>query len=153
MDLGFIACCSAPPDRLAADRCCAARALPLLLCLHLGVVMALFATMPYGKFAHGVYRSAALLKWANCSSGSPSAGFGSLAGAGRASARCAVGCRAADLAGLVLRTVVAMPVWRPQLHRLGMRASRCGWALSGRSEPRSQASRAFTNSCLKASKL
>ncbi|MDN3919534.1 tricarballylate utilization 4Fe-4S protein TcuB [Roseateles violae] len=39
-------------------------ALPLLLCLHLGCVMALFATLPYGKFAHGIYRSAALLKWA-----------------------------------------------------------------------------------------
>jgi citrate/tricarballylate utilization protein len=26
------------------------------------VVMALFATLPYGKFAHGIYRSAALLK-------------------------------------------------------------------------------------------
>jgi citrate/tricarballylate utilization protein len=26
--------------------------------------MAFFATMPYGKFAHGVYRAAALLKWA-----------------------------------------------------------------------------------------
>lgn len=39
-------------------------ALALLLALHLGVVMALFATMPYGKFAHGFYRSAALLKWA-----------------------------------------------------------------------------------------
>ena len=39
-------------------------ALPLLLCLHLGAVMAFFATMPYGKFAHGIYRSAALLKWA-----------------------------------------------------------------------------------------
>ena len=38
--------------------------MPLLLCLHLGAVMAFFATMPYGKFAHGVYRSAALLKWA-----------------------------------------------------------------------------------------
>ena len=37
--------------------------LPLALCLHLGAVMALFATMPYGKFAHGIYRSAALLKW------------------------------------------------------------------------------------------
>ncbi|SNS87970.1 citrate/tricarballylate utilization protein [Noviherbaspirillum humi] len=35
----------------------------LLLVLHLGVVMALFATLPYGKFAHGIYRSAALLKW------------------------------------------------------------------------------------------
>ena len=39
-------------------------ALALLLSVHLGVVMALFATLPYGKFAHGVYRSAALLKWA-----------------------------------------------------------------------------------------
>ena len=29
-----------------------------------GVVMALFATLPYGKFAHGVYRCAALLKLA-----------------------------------------------------------------------------------------
>jgi citrate/tricarballylate utilization protein len=37
-------------------------ALPVLLAVHLGVVMALFATLPYGKFAHGVYRSAALLK-------------------------------------------------------------------------------------------
>jgi len=34
----------------------------LLLAVHLGVVMALFATMPYGKFAHGIFRSAALLK-------------------------------------------------------------------------------------------
>ncbi|HWS74805.1 MAG TPA: tricarballylate utilization 4Fe-4S protein TcuB [Quisquiliibacterium sp.] len=39
-------------------------ALALLLAVHLGAVMALFATLPYGKFAHGVYRSAALLKWA-----------------------------------------------------------------------------------------
>jgi len=39
-------------------------ALALLLALHLGVVMALFLTLPYGKFAHGVFRSAALLKWA-----------------------------------------------------------------------------------------
>ena len=36
----------------------------LLLAVHLGVVMALFLTLPYGKFAHGIYRSAALLKWA-----------------------------------------------------------------------------------------
>jgi len=34
----------------------------LLLAVHLGVVMALFATMPYGKFAHGIFRSAAMLK-------------------------------------------------------------------------------------------
>ena len=38
-------------------------AMALLLAVHLGVVMALFATLPYGKFAHGVYRCAALLKW------------------------------------------------------------------------------------------
>jgi citrate/tricarballylate utilization protein len=36
----------------------------LLLALHLGVVMAFFLTMPYGKFAHGIFRTAALLKWA-----------------------------------------------------------------------------------------
>ena len=39
-------------------------AMALLLCLHLGAVMALFATLPYGKFAHGVFRSAALLRYA-----------------------------------------------------------------------------------------
>lgn len=39
-------------------------ALGSLLAVHLGVVMALFLTLPYGKFAHGIYRSAALLKWA-----------------------------------------------------------------------------------------
>jgi len=38
-------------------------AMGLLLAVHLGAVMALFLTLPYGKFAHGVYRSAALLKW------------------------------------------------------------------------------------------
>ncbi|EBZ6136266.1 tricarballylate utilization protein TcuB [Salmonella enterica subsp. enterica serovar Enteritidis] len=36
----------------------------ILLALHLGVVMALFLTLPYGKFAHGFFRCAALLKWA-----------------------------------------------------------------------------------------
>jgi citrate/tricarballylate utilization protein len=39
-------------------------AMPALLALHLGVVMAMFLTLPYGKFAHGIFRSAALLKWA-----------------------------------------------------------------------------------------
>ncbi len=37
-------------------------AMALLLCLHLGAVMALFATLPYGKFAHGIFRTAALLR-------------------------------------------------------------------------------------------
>ena len=38
-------------------------AMALLLAVHLGVVMALFLTLPYGKFAHAVYRCAALLKF------------------------------------------------------------------------------------------
>jgi citrate/tricarballylate utilization protein len=32
------------------------------LVVHLGFVMSFFLTMPYGKFAHGIYRTAALLK-------------------------------------------------------------------------------------------
>jgi citrate/tricarballylate utilization protein len=35
-----------------------------LLFVHLGLVMALFVTMPYGKFVHGLYRSLALLRYA-----------------------------------------------------------------------------------------
>jgi citrate/tricarballylate utilization protein len=35
----------------------------LWLAIHLGTVMALFVTLPYGKFAHGIFRSAALLKF------------------------------------------------------------------------------------------
>jgi citrate/tricarballylate utilization protein len=40
------------------------RFMALLLAVHLGAVMALFLTLPYGKFAHGIFRSAALLKFA-----------------------------------------------------------------------------------------
>ena len=36
--------------------------MPALLAIHLGVVLAFFATLPYGKFAHAVYRVAALAK-------------------------------------------------------------------------------------------
>jgi citrate/tricarballylate utilization protein len=38
-------------------------AMALWLAIHLGTVMALFLTLPYGKFAHGIFRSAALLKF------------------------------------------------------------------------------------------
>lgn len=35
-----------------------------LLALHLGAVFAFFITMPYGKFVHGIYRFAALVRYA-----------------------------------------------------------------------------------------
>ena len=38
------------------------RVMGLLLVVHLGVVLALFVTLPYGKFVHGLYRGAALRK-------------------------------------------------------------------------------------------
>jgi len=63
MDRGFIALLlltSATGLGLLIGRDTAAMA--TLLAVHLGVVMALFATLPYGKFAHGIYRCAALLK-------------------------------------------------------------------------------------------
>lgn len=37
-------------------------AMGVLLRIHLGVVLGLFFTLPYGKFVHGIYRSAALLR-------------------------------------------------------------------------------------------
>jgi len=37
----------------------------VLLMVHLGAVLALFVTLPYGKFVHGLYRTAALLKYAS----------------------------------------------------------------------------------------
>jgi len=39
-------------------------AMGVLLALHLGVVFGLFVTMPYGKFVHGLYRYAALARYA-----------------------------------------------------------------------------------------
>ena len=64
MDRGFIALLfltSASGLALLAGRDTGAMA--ALLAVHLGIVMALFLTLPYGKFAHGIYRSAALLKY------------------------------------------------------------------------------------------
>ena len=37
-------------------------AMGLLLAIHLGAVFAFFITMPYGKFVHGLYRYAALVR-------------------------------------------------------------------------------------------
>lgn len=39
-------------------------AMGTLLALHLGAVFALFITLPYGKFVHGLYRVAALVRYA-----------------------------------------------------------------------------------------
>ncbi len=39
-------------------------AMGLLLSVHLGVVLALFLSMPYGKFVHGLYRFLALVQYA-----------------------------------------------------------------------------------------
>ncbi|MFO1220131.1 MAG: tricarballylate utilization 4Fe-4S protein TcuB [Burkholderiaceae bacterium] len=65
MDLGFIALLGlAAASGIALALLRETAAMPLVLCVHLGAVMALFATMPYGKFVHGAYRAAALVKWA-----------------------------------------------------------------------------------------
>jgi citrate/tricarballylate utilization protein len=50
-------------------------AMGLLLALHLGVVFALFITMPYGKFVHGIYRFLALVRYAK-ERGAMAAGHG-----------------------------------------------------------------------------
>ena len=39
-------------------------AMGVLLAIHLGIVLGLFLTLPYGKFVHAVYRLAALLRYA-----------------------------------------------------------------------------------------
>jgi citrate/tricarballylate utilization protein len=65
MDLGFIALLlTVSLSGLALWLLRSSALMPFLLAIHLGSVMALFLTMPYSKFAHGFYRSAALLKWA-----------------------------------------------------------------------------------------
>ena len=63
MDLGFIALLFLVSlSGLALWLGRSTPAMALLLCVHLGAVMALFLTLPYGKFAHGVFRTAALLR-------------------------------------------------------------------------------------------
>ena len=65
MDLGFIALLffiSLSGLALWLGR--GSTAMPALLAIHLGVVMALFATLPYGKFAHRIFRTATLLRFA-----------------------------------------------------------------------------------------
>ena len=65
MDLGFIALLFlVASSGIALWLARATPALALLLCLHLGAVMALFVTLPFGKFAHGVFRTASLLRHA-----------------------------------------------------------------------------------------
>ena len=65
MDLGFIALLFLiSTSGLALWLARATPAMGVLLCLHLGAVMALFVTLPYGKFAHGIFRSASLLRYA-----------------------------------------------------------------------------------------
>jgi len=65
MDLGFIALLFfISLTGLLLWLMAATVGMPLLLALHLGAVMALFLTLPYGKFAHGVFRTVALLRCA-----------------------------------------------------------------------------------------
>jgi citrate/tricarballylate utilization protein len=64
MDIGFLVTLfmtSASGLALLAFR--ETRAMGVLLAIHLGLVMALFLTLPYGKFVHALYRFAALLRF------------------------------------------------------------------------------------------
>jgi len=63
MDIGFIASLLAiSVSGLALLALRHSSLMGILLCVHLGFVMGFFLMMPYGKFAHGIFRSAALLK-------------------------------------------------------------------------------------------
>lgn len=63
MDLSFIGFLLASGiTGLALMMLRATAAMRSLLAIHLAVVSALFVTLPFGKFVHGIYRSAALLR-------------------------------------------------------------------------------------------
>jgi citrate/tricarballylate utilization protein len=64
MDAGFLALLFLTSlTGMALLFCRETRAMGVLLALHLGVVLALFLTMPYGKFMHALYRFAALVRF------------------------------------------------------------------------------------------
>jgi len=64
MDLGFIALLIlASSTGLGLWLMGQTKLMPLLYALHLGSIMALFLTLPYGKFAHGIYRGASLVRF------------------------------------------------------------------------------------------
>ena len=64
MDAGFIALLFlASLTGLALLFLRETRAMGVLLAAHLGIVLALFATLPYGKFMHALYRFAALVRF------------------------------------------------------------------------------------------
>jgi citrate/tricarballylate utilization protein len=59
----------------------ASTAMGALLMVHLAAVMTLFLTLPYGKFVHGLYRTAALVQYARESrAGTPASGADAAAG-------------------------------------------------------------------------
>jgi citrate/tricarballylate utilization protein len=63
MDLSFIALLLASGiTGLALMMLRGTPAMSSLLAIHLALVLALFVTLPFGKFVHGIYRSAALLR-------------------------------------------------------------------------------------------
>lgn len=65
MDLGFIALLFLISlSGLALWLARGHSSMPTWLVVHLGAVMALFATLPYNKFAHGIFRTASLLRHA-----------------------------------------------------------------------------------------
>jgi citrate/tricarballylate utilization protein len=66
MDLSFVAMLLVTSvTGLLLELLRSAPVMPALLVIHLGFVLGLFATLPYGKFVHGLYRAAALWKFSS----------------------------------------------------------------------------------------